>query len=458
MCSCPRADLGNGPTRSIPIRSKGTSMMGSGISGLGGGFLGDVTWQVGQAWQNSFTSVSIPGQWNRSRIRGSCWPARDVPPWGVSVPTPTRSPSSYEAPPAVIFPSPLRCATQYSRPFWTTKCGRGWGPGWTYFPSRIRTWAQQCFSRSSSRCSRPNEPPPVTCWNTSKKRLGFWEGDSPSLPLSEARRTGDWCCRFVGARFRRPLPGLAGWVRDARRRSNPGQSRPINTGTGRSFITPTSTGQDPGAAAMVTRRAGTCRVSPWTQVIGRNDLYSVRGARTWDWTRLTVLPESRTARNGFPLTFTSASGAPVGRSWCTMQPASQVRVGGVGGSVGMGSSRGEGTAGLLWCGGMPSGARCSWPTLRGNGGALSPASRCWAASSSSMAPRARASWSDFSCRPPVDGSGEEPGGDGRWPRAPLPGRPRGIRPATSDARARQPEHGRAVEACTPTRGIAEPRR
>ncbi len=228
--------------------------------------------------------------------------------------------------------------------------------------------------------------PPVTCWNTSRKRLGFWEGDSPSLPLSEARRTGRWWCRLVGARLWRPFPGLAGWVRDARRRSNPGQSRPINTGTGRSFITPTSTGQDPGAAAMVTRRAGTCRVSPWTQVIGRNDLYSVRGARTWDWTRLTVLPESRMARNGFPLTFTSASAAPAGRSWCTMQPASQVRVGGVGGSVGMGSSRGEGTAGLLWCRGMPSGARRSWPTLRGNSGALSPTSRCWAASASSMAP------------------------------------------------------------------------
>ncbi len=66
--------------------------------------------------------------------------------------------------------------------------------------------------------------------------------------------------------------GLAGWVRVARRRSNPGQSWPIRTGTGRSFITPTSMGQVPGAAEMVTRRAGTWRVSPWTQVIGRNVL------------------------------------------------------------------------------------------------------------------------------------------------------------------------------------------
>ncbi len=90
-------------------------------------------------------------------------------------------------------------------------------------------------------------------------------------------------------------------------------------------------------------------------------------------------------RNSFPLTFTSVSCAPVGRSRCTMQPASQVRAGGVGGSVGMGSSRGEGAAGLLMCRGVPSGTRRSWPTLRGNGGALSPVSRCWVVSASSMA-------------------------------------------------------------------------
>ncbi len=29
---------------------------------------------------------------------GSCWPARDGQPWGVSAPTPTRSPSLCEAP------------------------------------------------------------------------------------------------------------------------------------------------------------------------------------------------------------------------------------------------------------------------------------------------------------------------------------------------------------------------
>ncbi len=69
MCSWPWADLGNRPTRSIPMRSKGTSMMGSGISGLGGGVLWDVFWQVGQDWQKRLTSASIPGQWKRSRIR-----------------------------------------------------------------------------------------------------------------------------------------------------------------------------------------------------------------------------------------------------------------------------------------------------------------------------------------------------------------------------------------------------
>ncbi len=69
MCSCPRADFGNGPTRSIPMRSKGTSMMGSGMSGVGGGGLGEVFWQIGQAWQKLFTSASRPGQWKRSRMR-----------------------------------------------------------------------------------------------------------------------------------------------------------------------------------------------------------------------------------------------------------------------------------------------------------------------------------------------------------------------------------------------------
>ncbi len=69
MCSWPRADLGSGPTRSIPIRSKGTSIIGSGISGVGGGVRGAVRWHTGHAWQNLLTSASSPGQWKRSRIR-----------------------------------------------------------------------------------------------------------------------------------------------------------------------------------------------------------------------------------------------------------------------------------------------------------------------------------------------------------------------------------------------------
>ncbi len=55
-------------------------------------------------------------------------------------------------------------------------------------------------------------------------------------------------------------------------------------------------GQEPGAAEIVTRRVGTWRVSPWTQVIGRTALDPGRGETTVDWTRLTALPESRRAR------------------------------------------------------------------------------------------------------------------------------------------------------------------
>ncbi len=86
-------------------------------------------------------------------------------------------------------------------------------------------------------------------------------------------------------------------------------------------------GQVPDPAEMVTLRAGTCRVSPCTHVMGRKVLYSLRGERRWDFTRLTALPESRTARVRFPLILTATSGAPAGRSRCMMQPASQVRAG-----------------------------------------------------------------------------------------------------------------------------------
>ncbi len=56
--------------------------------------------------------------------------------------------------------------------------------------------------------------------------------------------------------------------------SNPGQSLPSSTATGRSRTMPTSMGQDPVAAETVTRRVGTCCVSPCTQVIGSRVLVS----------------------------------------------------------------------------------------------------------------------------------------------------------------------------------------
>ncbi len=94
------------------------------------------------------------------------------------------------------------------------------------------------------------------------------------------------------------------------------------------------------------RQPETCRVSPCTQVIGREALVSPWGARTSDCTRLITLPESNRARNRRPLIFMYASGAPAGRSRCTIQPANHVCTGGVGTSIGMGSSLGVGAAGL----------------------------------------------------------------------------------------------------------------
>ncbi len=76
MCSWPRADFGSGPTRSIPICSKGTSMTGCGMRGLGGGRRGDVCWQVGQIRQNRLISASSPGQWKWSRMR---WMVFSIP-------------------------------------------------------------------------------------------------------------------------------------------------------------------------------------------------------------------------------------------------------------------------------------------------------------------------------------------------------------------------------------------
>lgn len=130
------------------------------------------------------------------------------------------------------------------------------------------------------------------------KQVRFWEGDSSYLPLSKASRTG---CRrgpFTDPRGRWLLFRLAGCMAAASRWSNPGQSLPNRMGMGRSFTIPTLTDQAPGVAEIVTRRAGTCRVSPCIHVIGRTAFVTLRGGRRWDWMRLTVLPESSRARNG----------------------------------------------------------------------------------------------------------------------------------------------------------------
>lgn len=46
--------------------------------------------------------------------------------------------------------------------------------------------------------------------------------------------------------------------RGSNQSSNPSQSRPSTTGTGRSLAMPTSIGHVPGAAVMATRRLATC--------------------------------------------------------------------------------------------------------------------------------------------------------------------------------------------------------
>ncbi len=79
MCSWPWAHLGNCPARSIPMPSKGTSMMGSGLSWLGGGVLGDVFCQVGQDWQKRLTSASIVVE-----LVGWCWPLQGDQQLGAS--------------------------------------------------------------------------------------------------------------------------------------------------------------------------------------------------------------------------------------------------------------------------------------------------------------------------------------------------------------------------------------
>lgn len=79
----------------------------------------------------------------------------------------------------------------------------------------------------------------------------------------------------------------------------------------------------------------------------------MRGGRTEGCTRLTALPESRRAWKGRPFSFTSTRGAAFDGARCTAQPASHAH----GGSVGIGSSQGSGTAGLLTAPGPPSGEK-----------------------------------------------------------------------------------------------------
>ncbi len=145
----------------------------------------------------------------------------------------------------------------------------------TLLQSRKCSWAMDlagAFRRSSSHCSLTNEPPPVICGYRSRKRLGRCWGDSPSLPLSEASKTGHWRAPLIGLFLRRLPLGLTGCKVAACRRSNPSQSLPRRTGTGRSLTTPTSTGQALGPAKIITLRS--------TKVIGRKAVVSPRGVRT----------------------------------------------------------------------------------------------------------------------------------------------------------------------------------
>ncbi len=161
---------------------------------------------------------------------------------------------------------------------------------------------------------------------------------SPSLPLSEARRTGRRLGLFAGCRPQRPPLGLASCVAALNRASKPGQSRPSSTFTGRPFMTPTSMGQVPEDVEMKTHRMGTSRVSPWAQVTGSTPFVSWRGGRIPALTRLTALPVSSTTLKGRSLILISAVGAPQGGSWCNTQPANQGRALGDEGAVGIDSS------------------------------------------------------------------------------------------------------------------------
>ncbi len=104
MCSCPRADFGNGPTRSIPMRSKGTSMMGNGMSG-------EVAWATSSdTWGTPDRSVSHrpPSQASGNGPGHAGWYSshRGVLPLGERGPSAGPTPSSCAEPPATFFPPP----------------------------------------------------------------------------------------------------------------------------------------------------------------------------------------------------------------------------------------------------------------------------------------------------------------------------------------------------------------
>ncbi len=106
MCSWPRADFGSGPTRSMPIRSKGTSMMGNGINGLGE-----------ECWVRSAGTLGRRGRSasppHPSRASGSgrgssgwYWGLLGGRPSDGSARAPSPSQSWAEARPAAVFPPP----------------------------------------------------------------------------------------------------------------------------------------------------------------------------------------------------------------------------------------------------------------------------------------------------------------------------------------------------------------
>lgn len=85
---------------------------------------------------------------------------------------------------------------------------------------------------------------------------------------------------------------------------------------------PTSKGQEPGSADVMTCLSGTLRVSSCTHVMGMVIFPSDRCRYSAGWTRVTELPDSNVAVTGSPSSLTTLSGAPDGRELCITQPAS----------------------------------------------------------------------------------------------------------------------------------------